>query len=65
MMPVCPSRCFLSAPCVIQGDATWSRTDFKDLKHLSAWITKNESSRSRLTSDSAQIGLLSRANTAT
>lgn len=45
------------------GDGPWSRTGFKDLKHLSERIIKHESSGSHL-DNAVKLGLLGRVNVA-
>ena len=51
-------------PCLLfGGDGTWSRTGYKDLKHLSERIAKHESSGSHL-DNAVKLGLLGRVNVA-
>ncbi|KAK0148889.1 Zinc finger MYM-type protein 1 [Merluccius polli] len=54
-------------PCLLfggsGGEVTWSRTGYKDLKHLSERITKHESSNSHL-DNAMKLGLFGRVNVA-
>jgi len=52
-------------PCLLFGEdqGTWSRTGYKDLKHLSERTMKHESSNSHL-ENAVKLGLLGRVNVA-